>query len=156
MSRCLQNQHTLAVAFIDLDGFKHINDEHGHDFGDDYLRAIANRLKATVRESDTVGRFGGDEFVLLLNNVGSQASHEHEAFNRIQKALSEPVSVHGRILPVSASIGVSLYPADNSCLDAEQLLRQADMAMYQGKHSGKGKLVVFKPEPVMEITERRH
>ena len=114
----------VAVLFMDLDGFKLVNDELGHDMGDQLLKQVSGRLCKIVRCSDTVARMGGDEFTLILNNVGSRTNVSRLASNVI-KSLSEPFDLNGISCQVGASIGIAIYPSD-SC-DKETLRRQADM-----------------------------
>lgn len=133
----LHNQRSgesLAVAFIDLDGFKAINDLYGHGVGDKLLITIARRMKAALRESDTLARIGGDEFVVVLTQLKNVADCE-PMLKRLLDAAAEPVQLDERLLEVSASIGVTFYPQDG--VDAEQLLRHADQAMYLAKQAGK-------------------
>jgi diguanylate cyclase (GGDEF)-like protein/PAS domain S-box-containing protein len=128
-----RNRKQAALLFIDLDGFKDVNDLHGHDFGDHVLRAVARRLEACVRESDTVCRRGGDEFVILLAEIGCR----RDAAKVAEKALAAVSAQHvidGHAVRVSASIGISLYPDDGE--DATALLRRADVAMYEAKAGG--------------------
>ena len=129
----LPNEHRLATLFIDLDGFKRINDSLGHEMGDALLRVVAQRLRDTLRGNDVVGRLGGDEFTVLLNPIHSLEETE-TLVRRILPAIARPVVVGGQELFVGASIGISLYPDDGS--DPETLLRNADVAMYQAKRSG--------------------
>jgi diguanylate cyclase (GGDEF)-like protein/PAS domain S-box-containing protein len=126
----------LGVCYLDLDGFKPVNDTYGHEVGDLLLVEVAERLRACLRGGDTVARLGGDEFVLLL--LGLDSIQECRlALERILEALRRPMEVSGHRVEVSASIGVSLYPQDNA--DADTLLRHADMAMYQAKQLGKNR-----------------
>ena len=135
-------QHThIAVAFIDLDGFKAINDTHGHKVGDKVLITVARRLFDAVREIDTVARFGGDEFVLLVSDL-IEGDDSRLMFERIIQLLSLPFEVEGKQLFLSASIGISLYPQGRD-VDADQLLRQADQAMYAAKQAGKNRFHYF-------------
>ncbi len=131
--RASQESGRIALLFLDLDGFKHINDSLGHAVGDKLLESVAKRLKDCIRTPDTVSRQGGDEFVVLLQDV-----HEPEdaavAAIRILKAVAEVHSIDQHDLSVTASIGVSLYPEDG--LDAETLIKNADTAMYQAKENG--------------------
>jgi len=125
---------SLAVAFLDLDGFKAVNDQHGHDMGDQLLVNIAHRLKEALREGDTLARIGGDEFVVVM--VGFENPNDYEiVLNRLLVVAAEPVMLNQQFLRVSASIGVTLYPQDSA--DADQLLRHADQAMYIAKQAGK-------------------
>lgn len=130
-----QRRHSrLALLFLDLDGFKSVNDDHGHDAGDRLLHAVAQRLRGTVRKADMVARFGGDEFVILLTDIGDAASAERIA-DKCLAALAPPVAVDKLQLTIGASIGIALYPdhADN----ASSLLACADAAMYDAKRSGR-------------------
>ena len=144
--------HLLAVIFLDLDGFKAINDVHGHQTGDLLLRALAVRMKEGLREGDTLARLGGDEFVaVLLDLPDAQASFPMLA--RLLGACSQAVQVGTLALKVSASLGVTFYPQSEE-VDADQLLRQADQAMYQAKLSGKNRYHVFDAEK--DRTARGH
>ena len=140
-----RRQHTcIAILFIDLDGFKEINDNHSHAVGDRLLVEISRRMKQTLREEDTLARLGGDEFVaVLLNLEGQEASLM--VIERLRRAAAEPLRLGGLELSVSASIGVVFYPQQDP-LDADQLLRQADQAMYQAKQSGKNRYHLFDVE----------
>jgi len=126
----------LAICFLDLDGFKPINDNFGHEVGDQLLIEVANRLTHHVRREDTVSRQGGDEFTLLLGNLDSQEQCE-QSLERIQKAITQPYQINNQAHTVSASIGVTLYPLDKG--DIDTLLRHADQAMYQAKQSGRNR-----------------
>ncbi|HEY6482970.1 MAG TPA: EAL domain-containing protein [Steroidobacteraceae bacterium] len=132
----------LAILFLDLDRFKHINDSRGHETGDQLLKAVAQRLRATVRDEDVVVRMGGDEFIVLLEDIHS-TEEVNEAAARIIDALSNPVIVNGRSLVTTVSIGVSLYPRDGA--DMGELLRHSDTAMYQAKERGRNNCQIFSP-----------
>jgi diguanylate cyclase (GGDEF)-like protein/PAS domain S-box-containing protein len=132
-----------AVLFLDLDGFKHINDSLGHTAGDMLLQSVAKRLLACVRDPDTVSRHGGDEFALLLQDIHRPENAAVTA-RRILKALGEVHSVDGHQLHVTASIGVSIYPDDG--FDAETLIRNADTAMYWAKKNGSQCFQFYTPE----------
>lgn len=121
----------LALLFIDLDGFKPVNDRYGHDTGDALLRAVADRLRAVLRSTDTAARIGGDEFVVLLPVVASAADADHLAA-KLRAALARPFAIGPRQIAISASIGVALHPADGG--SAAELMRAADAAMYADKH----------------------
>ncbi|MBK5937611.1 MULTISPECIES: diguanylate cyclase domain-containing protein [Halorhodospira] len=125
-----RNRESVALLFIDLNHFKPINDEHGHEVGDRVLQELATRLTGAVREVDTVARHGGDEFVILLEGVDSRRAAERVADN-IVASLDEPVTVNGLAFPVSLSIGIALYPEHGS--SADELQRVADDAMYAAK-----------------------
>jgi diguanylate cyclase (GGDEF)-like protein/PAS domain S-box-containing protein len=134
LTRSKRDNLPLAVVFLDLDGFKAVNDTHGHSLGDELLIALSHRLKDALRDGDTLSRFGGDEFVAVLGDL--EIAEDFEAIlKRLLKAASEPVTVSDILLKVSASIGVTLYPQDGA--DAEQLIRHADQAMYIAKQKGK-------------------
>lgn len=125
-----RNRKQAALLFIDLNRFKEVNDLHGHDFGDQVLRAIARRLEGCVRESDTVCRRGGDEFVILLAEIEGRRDAAQVA-EKVLAAISAQQVINGHAVRVSASIGIGLYPDDGD--DAAALMRRADVAMYQVK-----------------------
>ena len=140
LAQALRRGTRLAVVYLDLDGFKAVNDSHGHDAGDQLLIAVAHRMKQALREGDTLARIGGDEFVaVLLDLVDIEAS---ALLTRLLTAAAEPVQVNDLVLQVSASVGVTFYPQAGE-IDAEQLLRQADQAMYRAKLAGKNRYHVF-------------
>ena len=126
----------LAVCYLDLDGFKPVNDVHGHEAGDRLLVEMAQRMQGTLRGGDTVARLGGDEFVLLLQDLDSEEECAL-TLNRLLAAINQPVRLDGQAANLSASIGVSLYPRDDE--DADTLLRFADQAMYAAKQAGRGR-----------------
>lgn len=125
----------LSVLFIDLDGFKQVNDTLGHDAGDHILQEISRRLQQIVRESDTVGRLGGDEFVIIANGLSGGEDTERLA-TKLVAALTRPIQVAGHELSVGCSIGISQYQND---MDPEALLHKADSAMYRAKKAGGGR-----------------
>ena len=131
----------FALAFLDLDGFKEVNDTFGHDTGDLLLVDVAQRMRDTLGQGSTVARFGGDEFVLLLPIIENMIEVEQK-LERLLVALAEPFRVSGATLHISASIGVTYYP-QNRVIEADQLIRQADQAMYQAKISGRNRLKSF-------------
>jgi diguanylate cyclase (GGDEF)-like protein len=143
MVACQRNHQSMALLYMDLDGFKAINDQYGHAVGDQLLVAVCNRMKAALREVDTLARLGGDEFVVVLVDVQS-AQEWLPLVDRVLKACSEPVWLEGHAVSVSASIGVTLYPQQG--VDASSLIRQADRAMYQAKQSGKNRYQLFQAE----------
>ena len=134
----------LAVVFLDLDGFKSINDQHGHHTGDLLLRALAARMKEGLREGDTLARLGGDEFVAVFLDV-PEVPASVQMLERLLEGCSQTVHVGALSLKVSASLGVTFYPQSED-VDADHLLRQADQAMYQAKLSGKNRYHVFDAE----------
>src|SRR5882724_12937211 len=141
----------LAVLFLDLDHFKHINDSRGHETGDKLLKAVAQRIRATVRTEDDVVRMGGDEFIVILKSVRS-SGQVNETAARINEALSAPIPVDGRPLVTTVSIGVSLYPRDGT--DMGELLRHSDTAMYQAKDRGRNNFQLFSPAMDRKLKER--
>jgi len=141
----------LAVLFIDLDRFKHVNDTHGHETGDKLLQAVSQRIKDAVRSEDIVVRMGGDEFVVVLNTVKS-GNQVNETASRITSALHAPVVIDGKPLVTTASVGVSMYPRDGE--DVGSLLRHSDTAMYQAKDRGRNNFQVFSPVMDRALKER--
>lgn len=142
LARAKRDDGLMAVCYLDLDGFKPVNDNFGHDAGDKVLVEISRRIKDAIREDDTVARLGGDEFVVLL--VGMQVPEECAgSLNRLLDAIHRPIEVHGQSIRISASIGVALYPEDDH--DPDTLLRHADQAMYIAKQSGKNRYHLFDP-----------
>jgi len=136
ISQAKRNKTSIAVIFLDLDGFKPVNDTYGHDVGDKLLIEIAQRLSGNLRGGDTVARIGGDEFVLLM--LGLEQFNQYEiALQRILESINQPVLIDEKIVTVSASIGVSQFPSD--AVDPDILLRLADQSMYSAKQSGKNK-----------------
>ncbi len=134
LARARRRERLVAVLFMDLDQFKYINDSLGHEVGDELLMQIANRLLAHVREGDTVARFGGDEFVIVVDDVGC-AEEITAIADKLLKALAPTFKFDGMELYVTASIGISVFPGDGP--DSETLLRNADNAMYRAKESGR-------------------
>jgi len=142
----------VVVLFLDLDGFKHINDSLGHPFGDKLLQSIAKRLVSCVRGADTVSRQGGDEFVVLLSEV-EQPENAAITARRMLRAVAELHSIEQHDLHVTTSIGVSVYPDDG--LDAETLIKNADTAMYQAKENGRQGYQFFKPAMNVRAVKRQ-
>lgn len=132
--RTRRAQGSLAIAFIDLDRFKQINDTLGHEAGDRLLREVAERLQGCLRDSDFVARMGGDEFVVLLTGCTSE-THIAAVAEKIVRAIGQPYAIQGQELCITASVGISLYPRDGE--DEPTLTKNADLAMYQAKESGK-------------------
>ncbi|MDE2261948.1 MAG: EAL domain-containing protein [Gammaproteobacteria bacterium] len=141
----------LAVLFLDLDRFKHINDSRGHETGDKLLKAVAQRIRTTTRTDDIVVRMGGDEFIVVLKTVATP-EQINETASRITEALAAPVLIDGRPLVTTASIGVSLFPRDGSNMG--ELLRQSDTAMYQAKDRGRNNYQLFSPVMERKLKER--
>jgi diguanylate cyclase (GGDEF)-like protein/PAS domain S-box-containing protein len=134
MLQCQRHQNSLAVVFMDLDGFKEVNDSYGHAIGDELLIVVSQRMSDALREVDTLARIGGDEFVGVLNDLVNVEDYKM-ALARLLRAASEPITVGDLVLKVSVSIGVTLYPQDDA--DADILIRHADQAMYMAKKAGK-------------------
>jgi diguanylate cyclase (GGDEF)-like protein/PAS domain S-box-containing protein len=147
-----RHKHLVAVLFLDLDGFKHINDSLGHSAGDKLLQSVAGRLSDCVRAPDTVSRQGGDEFVVLLPEV-KLAEDIAIAARRMLRAVEKAHFIDDRELHVTVSIGVSLYPDDG--LDAETLIKNADTAMYQAKEDAGQSCRFFRPEMNVRAVERQ-
>ena len=139
--RAQRRGQLLALVYLDLDGFKAINDRHGYQAGDQLLVAVADSMKQALREGDTLARLGGDEFVAVLGDLADIASSV-PILTRLLAAAAEPTRADNLLLQVSASLGVTFYPQAQE-IDAEQLLRQADQAMYQAKLAGKNRYHVF-------------
>ena len=138
--RATRDQTRFALLFIDLDHFKNVNDQHGHLVGDEVLVACCNRMLGSIRSSDSVGRIGGDEFVVLLDHVGDIAGVMDIA-RKIQEAVALPINSHGIKVTLSVSIGIALFPDDAQ--DDEGLLKRADLAMYQAKQSGRNSIFFY-------------
>ena len=148
-----RHKEILAVLFLDLDRFKTINDTLGHPAGDSLLQQAAKRLKTTLREEDTIGRVGGDEFLILVSELTTLEDVGHVA-DKILKALSAPFLVADYELHVSASIGISLYPRDTD--DADALIQYADTALYLAKEQGRNTFRFFSPELDSSVRTRLH
>lgn len=146
-----QSGSVLAVLFLDLDRFKHVNDSRGHETGDKLLKTVAQRVRSTVRTQDVVVRMGGDEFVVILKAV-QDTGQVNETAERINQALSAPMVVDGRTLVTTVSIGVALYPHDG--VDMGELLRHSDTAMYQAKDRGRNNFQLFSPGMDRRLKER--
>jgi diguanylate cyclase (GGDEF)-like protein/PAS domain S-box-containing protein len=142
----------FAVVFIDLDGFKAINDTHGHDVGDELLITLSRRMQAALREGDTLARIGGDEFIAVLTNLG-HAKDTEVVLSRLLDVACSDVTVEGLTVSVSASMGVTLYPEDE--VDPEKLVLHADQAMYIAKRSGKNRCHFFDINKDVDVTSRQ-
>ena len=148
-----RGQH-LAVVFIDLDGFKAVNDTHGHEAGDHLLITLAERMKGALRDGDILARLGGDEFVAVLIDL-ADVDDSAPMLNRLLAAAAQPVHLGQARLQVSASLGVTFYPqVQVQELEPDQLMRQADQAMYQAKQSGKNRFHVFDAEQDRNVRAR--
>jgi diguanylate cyclase (GGDEF)-like protein/PAS domain S-box-containing protein len=143
MAQSERSGRILAVCYLDLDGFKPVNDLYGHAVGDRLLIEVSQRLRSCVRAGDTVSRLGGDEFVLLFTDLDSEREADH-AVGRVISTLTHPFQIAGHTVQISASIGVTLFPQDGS--DSDALLRHADQAMYAAKQAGRNRFHLFDPE----------
>lgn len=144
ISLAKRNNYKVAVLFLDLDGFKKVNDTLGHNAGDLLLQGVAKRLKETIRASDTVARVGGDEFIFVLNEIGTDENAALAA-NKIVTALSESFELNGKRRYVGGSVGIAIYP--DSSKDPETLIKQADEAMYLAKQSGGNAYKFYRDQP---------
>ena len=146
-----REKRAIAVVFMDLDHFKFVNDSLGHSTGDLLLKAMSERLRSVLREGDTVGRVGGDEFVLILND---QSNEEiiYRAMQRISAKVAEPITIDGKELHVSCSAGISIYPQDGR--DVDTLLKNADAAMYRAKEHGRSNFQFYTSEMNERVNER--
>ncbi len=151
IARCKRNKSLLAIVFLDLDGFKPINDRYGHESGDKVLIEVAKRIKHAIRDEDTASRLGGDEFALLLTGIVSQDQCK-QILSRIYQAISRPYSLDDQTLALGVSGGVTLYPLDDG--DPDTLLRHADHAMYQAKMAGKNRYHFFDTGAVQQLAHK--
>lgn len=142
IAQCQRRGDALAVVYLDLDGFKAVNDTCGHAIGDELLIAVSHRMKEALRDGDTLARIGGDEFVAVLVDLATPP-HCEPILERLLRAAADPVVVREHRLHVSASVGVTLFPTDQS--DPDRLMRHADQAMYQAKQAGKNCYRIFEP-----------
>lgn len=132
-----REQGNLALMFLDLDGFKFVNDQYGHNVGDDLLKEVAQRLQALVRKSDTVARVGGDEFIFILNDPNGKEEITQVA-DRIVSSINEPIEIFGKVFQIGVSIGIAMFPSNG--LTSDDLIRNADTAMYTAKKSGRNNI----------------
>ncbi len=142
-----RDKKNFAVMFLDLDEFKPVNDKFGHGVGDLLLKEAAKRIQDCVRESDTVGRFSGDEFIVLFRAI----EHKQDAMavaEKIRHALNQPFELAGQNLKISSSTGVAIYPDHGT--DEVQLLKNADIAMYCAKGNGRNMVQLFQPEMLVD------
>jgi diguanylate cyclase (GGDEF)-like protein/PAS domain S-box-containing protein len=151
MAQSRRRNQSLAIAYLDLDGFKAVNDTYGHHMGDDLLITVSQRMKETLREGDTLARIGGDEFIVVMVDL-DKIEDSLPLLERLLKAAAEPANVGDAIVQVSVSIGATFYPQND--VDADQLIRHADEAMYVAKHAGKNRYHLFDTKLNKEIAIR--
>jgi diguanylate cyclase (GGDEF)-like protein/PAS domain S-box-containing protein len=140
--QCQRRKQSVAVAYLDLDGFKTVNDTYGHNMGDKLLVVLSQRIKEALGEGDTLARVGGDEFIAVMVDL-EKIKDNNLVLEQLLKAAADPVIVGDTVLQVTASIGVTLYPQDGA--DTDQLIRHADQAMYMAKQTGKNRYHLFDP-----------
>jgi len=140
-----RNKSSMAVMYLDLDGFKQINDTLGHDAGDTLLSMVADRLVAAVRQEDTVARMGGDEFVIALWEL-SHADDVTGLVSKVIQAVSQPYRIQDRDVRITASVGVGIYPTHGE--EVETLMKSADLALYEAKHTGKNNYRIAAHRPI--------
>ena len=143
LAHARRNKSTMAVVYLDLDGFKQINDTLGHGAGDVLLKMVAGRLVATVREEDTVARLGGDEFIIALWHV-SGTDYAATVASKVIEALSQPYGIEGHTVSITTSAGVGIYPVHGE--DADTLMKSADLALYEAKRAGKNAYRISAPK----------
>lgn len=148
-----RDKSLLAICFLDLDGFKPVNDQYGHDAGDQILIEVAERIKICVREEDSVSRHGGDEFALLMSNLHSIEECEL-AIKRLHEAIIAPYFIKGQAITIGVSSGITIYPLDEA--DSDTLLRHADHAMYQAKLAGKNRYQMFDSSQDQLVIDRNN
>lgn len=153
LGRARRQGGMLALLFIDLDRFKHVNDTAGHQVGDDLLKAVARRMQSVLRPGDQAVRLGGDEFTVMMERLTSEQDANHAA-ERICAVLSEPFALAGSQHSIGASVGISIFPRDGDGLDAEKMLNNADIAMYAAKALGRGGHHVFEPQLYDRLRQR--
>lgn len=140
IKQSIRSQKSIAVAYIDLDNFKDVNDSRGHDFGDQLLKGISARLRSEVRDTDTVARIGGDEFVILLGDL-DRPEIADVIIREVSKKLADPILIEGQLIYITASVGVAMFPNDGG--DGKTLLLAADQAMYAAKSQGRNSYHYF-------------
>ncbi|MDH5258818.1 MAG: EAL domain-containing protein, partial [Gammaproteobacteria bacterium] len=153
VARSKRHDHSIAVMYVDLDGFKQVNDTLGHAAGDNLLIEIGSRLNHCVRDEDTIARLGGDEFAIIINEL-QDMSYLHALAKRVVNELSTTLSYEGRELHVSGSVGIATFPSDKT--DEHNLLRNADQAMYHAKQKGKNTYQFFDPDMNTKMINRIH
>lgn len=153
LSLSSRGEKQIVVACLDIDNFKQINDQIGHSFGDQLLELVAKRLRATLRDSDSLARIGGDEYLMVLESI-EEISQVKRILERIQRELSQPLTLADQSVAVGASIGATYYPDDAG--DADTLIRHATQALHEAKQNGRGRLTWFDPEKERYQTALSH
>ena len=153
LSLSMREDKHIVVASLDIDNFKQINEQNGHTFGDRLLELIAKRLRATLRDSDSLARTGGDEFLMVLESI-DELPQVKRILDRIQKELSEPLTLSGQTVSIGTSIGASHFPEDTG--NADTLIRHATQALHEAKQNGRGRLTWFDPEKARNQTALSH
>jgi two-component system, cell cycle response regulator len=148
-----RNKSAMAVVYLDLDGFKQINDTLGHGAGDALLKMVAGRLVATVRQEDTVARLGGDEFMITLWHISS-TDEVATVVLKVIEAVSQPYSIEGHTVSITTSAGGAIYPLHGK--DADTLMKSADLALYEAKHSGKNAYRISRCTDLSGVTGIQH
>jgi diguanylate cyclase (GGDEF)-like protein/PAS domain S-box-containing protein len=149
MARARRGAGAIAICYLDLDGFKQINDLHGHSAGDSLLQTVGQRMQAVLPPSDVVARLGGDEFVIVLHGIQA-GPEEYELVQRLLDALVEPIVWNDLILQISASVGIAYFGDHLATLQADELLKLADQAMYEAKRHGKNRYWVSPQAPKLQ------
>jgi diguanylate cyclase (GGDEF)-like protein/PAS domain S-box-containing protein len=152
MTQSMRVQRVAAVILLDLDQFKIVNDSLGHDQGDALLRIVSHKLQQAVRATDTVARLGGDEFAIVLSELALGVDDAYAVASKIMQSFEQPVSLKDHELYVACSIGIAIYPKDGETV--QQLVKNADVAMYQSKELGRKQLCFYSPEMNAELLER--
>jgi diguanylate cyclase (GGDEF)-like protein/PAS domain S-box-containing protein len=151
IDKCTELKQKLAIFFIDIDNFKIINDTYGHSIGDKIINLVAQRLQKNIRKNDTISRIGGDEFIIVIEDVLEQKNIEKIA-SKIMDDFKEPLKLEEYLFETTISMGISIFP--NNGLDAEELIKQADTAMYSSKNAGRNQYQFYKDEMTSEIFEK--
>ncbi|MDQ6995757.1 MAG: bacteriohemerythrin [Mariprofundaceae bacterium] len=146
ISRGERNSTPFAVCFLDLDGFKDVNDSYGHDVGDILLCTVSRQIEQAIRKTDSVARIGGDEFAILLESLNDK-SDVTSILQKVLQSIQEPIFIASHRVNISASMGIAMYPDDSSI--PKCLLKKADQAMYMGKHAGKSRIIYYHQEDII-------
>lgn len=151
IEKCVELNQKLAILFIDIDNFKVINDTYGHSIGDKIINLVAQRLQKDIRKNDTISRIGGDEFILVIENIEEHKNIEKIA-SKIMSDFKDPIKLEEYLFETTISMGISIFP--NNGLNVEELIKQADTAMYSAKNAGRNQYQFYKDEMTSEIFEK--